>query len=87
MRRAEAIAASTMGMLAAYQSVINDGGNPEALNVIATNTLNAFPLIAKATDEEAKNYVSGLKGNVLAEKPSTKRCSARRTAIRSTSGT
>ncbi|HSO36394.1 MAG TPA: hypothetical protein VLT33_27895 [Labilithrix sp.] len=63
-RRAEAIAATTMAMLAAYQAVINNGGDPKALEIIGDGTLKAFPLKPTVTDEEAKAYVSGLGANV-----------------------
>ena len=68
MRRVEAIAASTMGMLAAYQAVLNSGGDPKALDAIAENTVKAFPLKPTVTDDEAKKYVEDLKGNVAAQK-------------------
>ncbi len=63
-KRAEAIAASTMGMLAAYQAVINGNGDPKALDIIADATLKAFPLETKVTDAEAKAYVGSLGENV-----------------------
>ncbi len=63
-RRAEAIAATTMAMLAAYQAVINNGGDPKALDIIAKGTLEAFPLKASVTDEDAKGYVGALGQNV-----------------------
>jgi hypothetical protein len=67
MRRSEAIAASTMGMVAAYQAVVNDGGDPKAIDAIAENTLKAFPLKPTVTDQEARQYVADLKGNVAAQ--------------------
>jgi hypothetical protein len=68
LHRAEAIAASTMGMVAAYQAVVNNGGDPKAIDAIADNTLKAFPLKPVVTDDEAKQYVAGLKDNVAAQK-------------------
>jgi hypothetical protein len=68
-RRAEAIAASTMGMMAAYQAVLNGGkGDPKALDVIAESTLKAFPLKVTVTDQEARDYVKNLGENVAKEK-------------------
>jgi hypothetical protein len=63
-KRAEAIAATTMAMLAAYQAVINNGGDPKALDVIGEGTLKAFPLQPSVTDEDAKAYVAALGQNV-----------------------
>jgi hypothetical protein len=63
-KRAEAIAATTMAMLAAYQAVINDGGDPKALDVIASAALEAFPVKADVSDADANAYVEGLQGNV-----------------------
>lgn len=63
-KRAEAIAATTLAMLAAYQAVINDNGDPKALDVIAEATLKAFPVKVEVTDEDAKQYVSQLGANV-----------------------
>ena len=63
-KRAEAIAATTIAMMAAYQAVINDNGDPKALDVIADATVKAFPVKAQVTDEDAKQYVSQLGANV-----------------------
>lgn len=63
-KRAEAIAGATMGMMAAYQAVINGSGDPKALDVIAESTLKAFPIKVDATDQEAKDYVAALGDNV-----------------------
>ena len=65
-RRAEAIAASTMVVLAAYQAVLNTGGDARALDYIGEGTLNAFPLRASVSDAEAKSYVDSLGQNVQA---------------------
>jgi len=56
-RRAEALAASTIGLVAAYEAVINEGRNPKAIDVIAESGLKAFPLKAEATEEEAAAYL------------------------------
>jgi hypothetical protein len=64
-RRVELIAATSMGVLATYQAVINDGGNPQALDALAEHTLKAFPLKPEVTTAEAKEYAANLKGNVL----------------------
>lgn len=63
-KRSEAIAATTMAMLAAYQAVINNGGDAKALDLIADGTLKAFPLKPSVTDAEAKAYVDSLGANV-----------------------
>lgn len=63
-KRAEAIAAITMAMTAAYQAVLNNGGDPKAIDVIAQSSLKAFPLKATVTDDEAKKYVASLGENV-----------------------
>jgi hypothetical protein len=63
-KRAEAIAATTLAMMAAYQAVINDSGDPKALDVIAEATLKEFPVKVKVSDDEAKQYVSALGANV-----------------------
>ena len=68
MRRAEALAAATMGMLAAYEAVINGGGDPKALDALASSTLSAFPLKPAVTEADAKQYVANMKGNIAAQK-------------------
>jgi hypothetical protein len=64
-KRAEAIAATTLAMMAAFQAVINDNNSdPSAIDVIGEATLKAFPVKAPATDEDAKQYVSQLGANI-----------------------
>ncbi len=63
-KRAEAIAATMLAMLGAYQAVINNNGDPKALDVIAEGALGAFPIKPTVTDDDAKNYVSALGDNV-----------------------
>lgn len=63
-KRAEAIASITMAMTAAYQAVLNNGGDPKAIDVIAQSSLKAFPLKSTVTDDEAKKYVASLGENV-----------------------
>jgi hypothetical protein len=53
-----------MAMTAAYQAVLNNGGDPKAIDVIAQSSLKAFPLKATVTDDEAKKYVASLGENV-----------------------
>lgn len=64
----EAMAASTMGMLAAYEGVIGSGGDPKALDAIADATLKAFPLDPKVSDGDARSYVAHLSDDVAAQK-------------------
>src|SRR5207237_430629 len=63
-RRSEAIAATTLAMLAAYQAVINNGGDPKALDIIGEGALKAFPIKPAVTDDDAKQYVGALGQNV-----------------------
>lgn len=63
-KRAEAIAATNMAMLAAYQAVLNGGGDPKALDVIGEAALKAFPVKVEVPDEAAKQYVAALGENV-----------------------
>jgi hypothetical protein len=63
-KRAEAIAATTMAMLATYQAVLNDDGDPKALDVIADGALKSFPVKPDVSDDEAKQYVGALGQNV-----------------------
>jgi hypothetical protein len=67
-RRTQALAAATIGMLAAYEAVIGQGGNPKALDAIAHGTLDSFPLDAAASVDEAKAYVQNLAGNAAEQK-------------------
>jgi hypothetical protein len=67
-KRKEAVAASTLGMLAAFEAVINDGGDPKALDTIATSTLSAFPLQIDVSDDDAKAYVANLSQNASDQK-------------------
>ncbi len=64
LKRIEAIAATTVAMLAAYQAVLNDGGDPKALDVVAEGALKGFPIKVEASPDEAKAYVKNLRGNV-----------------------
>jgi len=64
LKRIEAIAATTVAMLATYQAVLNDGGDAKALDVVAEGALKAFPIKVEASNEEAKAYVKNLSGNV-----------------------
>ena len=63
-RRAEAIAAVGMGLVATYQAVANDNKDPKAVQMVAEKSLEAFPLKVSVSDEDAKSYMEGLKGNV-----------------------
>jgi len=64
----EALAAGTMGMLAAYEAVVASNGDPKALDTIADATIKAFPLDPQVSDDDAKNYVSHLTDNVQSQK-------------------
>lgn len=64
----EALAAGTMGMLAAYEAVVSSNGDPKAIDAIADATLKAFPLDPQVSDDDAKNYVSHLSDNVQSQK-------------------
>jgi hypothetical protein len=63
-RRAEAIAAVSMGLIAAYQGVANGNKDPKAVQIVAEKASEAFPLKLEVSDEDAKTYIDGLKGNV-----------------------
>jgi hypothetical protein len=63
-KRAEAIAATNLAMLAAYQAVINGDGDPKALDVIADGALKAFPVKVEVSEADAKAYVEQLGTNV-----------------------
>jgi hypothetical protein len=67
-RRTQALAASTLGMLAAYEAVVAEHGDPKALDAIAHGTLDSFPLTASASVEDAKAYVQNLAGNAAEQK-------------------
>jgi hypothetical protein len=67
-RRTQALAASTIGMLAAYEAVIGQKGDPKALDAIAKATLDSFPLDATVSSDDAKAYVAGLADNAAAQK-------------------
>jgi hypothetical protein len=64
LKRVEAIAAATLALLATYQAVLNDGGDPKALDVVAEGALKAFPLKVEATDAEARAYAKDLTANI-----------------------
>jgi hypothetical protein len=59
-QRVEAIAATAMGVLATYQAVLNDGGNPEAIDILCKNALESLPIRPEVSQEEADNYVKNL---------------------------
>lgn len=67
-RRTEAIAATTIAMMAAYQAVLNDKGDPKALDVIGEAALSAFPMKVDVTEKDAKDYVAALGDNVAKAK-------------------
>ena len=65
----EAMGASTMGMLAAYEAVIGSTtGDPKALDAIGDATAKAFPLDPQVSDDDVKNYVSHLTDSVASMK-------------------
>jgi hypothetical protein len=65
----EALAASTMGMMAAYEAIIGTTtADPKALDTIANATVKAFPLDPQVSDDDVKNYVSHLSDNVASQK-------------------
>lgn len=64
-KRIGALSASMIGMLAAYQRVLNEGkGDPKALDIIAETTLKAFPMKPEVTNDDAREYVEHLEENV-----------------------
>jgi len=67
-KRKEAVAASTLGMLAALEAVVGKNGDPKALDLIASGTLDAFPLQVDVSDDDAKAYVNNLSQNVADQK-------------------
>lgn len=67
-KRWEALAAASMGMLAAYEAVVSSNGDPKALDAIADASLKAFPFDPQVSDDDAKNYVAHLSDNVQAQK-------------------
>jgi hypothetical protein len=65
----EAMAAGTMGMMAAYEAIVGTNtGDPKALDAIADATTKAFPLDPQVSDDDVKNYVSHLTDNVASMK-------------------
>lgn len=66
-RRAETLAAVSLGTLAAYQAVM-DGADPKALDAVAEESLKVFPIKGEATIEEAKAYVASLGENIASTK-------------------
>jgi hypothetical protein len=67
-QRWQALAGTTLAVLAAYKAVIDGNGDPKALDVITNKTLEAFPLQSSVGDDEAKDYVAHLSDNVSAQK-------------------
>ena len=65
----EAMAAATMGMLAAYEAVVGSTtADPKALDAIADATLKAFPLDPQVSDDDARSYVSHLSDDAASQK-------------------
>ena len=56
-KRAESLAAATLGMIAAYEAVINQGKDPRALDAIAESSLKAFPAKVSVSDKEAEAFL------------------------------
>jgi hypothetical protein len=67
-KRIQTVAASTLGMLAAYEAVISGTGDPKGLDMLADATLKAFPIQVTVTDDEAHAYVDHLTDNASAQK-------------------
>lgn len=67
-KRAEAIGAVAIAMLAAYQAVLEKGADPKTLDVVAEQTLAVFPLKATVSVDEARSYVEQLDENIAATK-------------------
>jgi hypothetical protein len=67
-RRIEAIGGASMGLLAVYMGVLNDGGDPAAIDALCGKAVDAFPFKPTVSDDEAKDYVKNLSGNVAAAK-------------------
>lgn len=63
-RRVETIGGLALATVATYQGVLNEEGNPAALDELANASLKAFPVSAQVTDDEAKAYVKNLTGNI-----------------------
>lgn len=66
-RRAETLAAISLGTLAAYQAVV-DGADPQALDAVAEESLKLFPIKGEATLDDAKAYVAALGENIASTK-------------------
>ncbi len=58
--RADALAATTLALLAAYEAAINDGADPTAIEIIAKGGVQAFPLQTSISDDDARGYVASL---------------------------
>lgn len=67
-RRLEAIAGATMGLMATYMAVVNDGGDPRAIDALTEKAVRAFPLKAVVTDQEAREYVKNIDQNIAVVK-------------------
>jgi hypothetical protein len=63
-RRAEAIAATTMALTAAFEAAVNDKSDPAAIDTIAEGVLRAFPAKISASDEDAKKLVKEVGGDL-----------------------
>jgi hypothetical protein len=63
VRRAEAAAATSLGLLATYEAVVNDGRDPKALDAFAEQTSKSFPMTPDVTDDDVKAYVAALPAN------------------------
>lgn len=56
-KRAESLAAATLGMIATYEAVINGGKNPKALDAIAESALKSMPVHVSVSDAEATAFL------------------------------
>jgi hypothetical protein len=63
-RRSEAVAATSLGMLAAYQAVLNQGGDPKALSALAEQALKGLEARPEVSEQEVKDYLGNLGVNV-----------------------
>ena len=63
-RRVENVAAISLGLLAAHQAILNNDGDPKALELLATKALESFPKEPDVAVGDAKTYVKNLSGTV-----------------------
>jgi hypothetical protein len=69
VKRIEAIAGVSMGLMASYVAVLEGNADPKALDAVAQRALAAFPIHVEVSEAEAREWVASMSQNAAKSKP------------------